>query len=447
MRLLFFFLLSMTFCLSALGQTMSLRECIQRGIDRNLDVANTRIGMSRGSTTVSQSRARLLPVINASAQFTGYFQNPVNVTTGALLDNDFADDPTWQKVKSMPYNAAAGLGLSMPLYDKTIFASIQAAKTVEEMSRLSYDKAVESITVQIAKAYSLAQTSKIETRLADDNIERMRNLCDITSALYEQGVVMEVDLNRVRINLKNLQAQRDGYQTLYRQHLNLLRFLMNMTAEEPLDVTDLPENISPLGSSDVDNCLPDLQLAEKQQEYIDREIRQVKAGYLPKLTLHGFAGALGYQDNFSHFFHTHDATDNWFGDSYLGFAVTIPLFDAKQKRLKIRQYNYQAQQAANTTTKLRQSLERQHADVRLQLSHNSEVFHTQKDNYQQAQSVYDVTEDQYKEGVASMTALLQDDMQLRSAQQACVEAHCQYELARIDLLRLSGQLNLLNEQE
>jgi outer membrane protein len=437
----------MTFSLSAMGQTMTLGECIRRGIDQNIDVANTRIGMSRGSTTVSQSRARLLPVVNASAQFTGYFQNPVTVTTGALLDNDFADDPTWQKVKGMPYNASAGFGLSMPLYDKTLYASIQAAKTIEEMSRLSYDKAVETITVQIAKAYSLAQTSKAEIRLADGNIGRMKELCDITSALYEQGVVMEVDLNRVRINLKNLQAQRDGYQSLFRQHLNLLRFLMNMTAEEPLDVTDMPEDISPFGASGVDNCLPDLQLAEKQQEYIDREIRQVKAGYLPKLSLHGFAGAVGYQDNFGHFFHTHEATDNWFGDSYLGFSVSITLFDAKQKRLKIRQYNYQAQQAANTTTQLRQNLERQHADARLQLSHNSEVFHTQKDNYRQAQSVYDVTEDQYKEGVASMTSLLQDDMQLRSAQQACVEAHCQYDLARIDLLRLSGQLSLLNNEQ
>lgn len=58
--------------------------------------------------------------------------------------------------------------------------------------------------------------------------------------------------------------------------------------------------------------------------------------------------------------------------------------------------------------------------------------------------VYNVTEEQYKEGVSSMTALLQDEMQLRAAQAACVQAHCQCNLARLDLLRLAGQLEQLS---
>ena len=41
---------------------------------------------------------------------------------------------------------------------------------------------------------------------------------------------MEVDLSRVRINMQNLEAQRGQYQTLYKQQLNLLRFLMNSSS-------------------------------------------------------------------------------------------------------------------------------------------------------------------------------------------------------------------------
>lgn len=67
-----------------------------------------------------------------------------------------------------------------------------------------------------------------------------------------------------------------------------------------------------------------------------------------------------------------------------------------------------------------------------------------KESYRQAEAVYNVTEEQYKEGISSMTALLQDEMQLRAAQAACVQAHCQCNLARLDLLRLAGQLAQLS---
>ena len=76
---------------------------------------------------------------------------------------------------------------------------------------------------------------------------------------------------------------------------------------------------------------------------------------------------------------------------------------------------------------------------------NIEVYRSQAQSYRQAQNVYNVTEEQYREGVASMTSILQDEMQLRESQAACVLAHCQFNLARLDLLRLSGNLSLLTE--
>lgn len=119
------------------------------------------------------------------------------------------------------------------------------------------------------------------------------------------------------------------------------------------------------------------------------------------------------------------------------------MFEANSKRLQIKQYRYDVQQAANSMELIRKQLDENYANAMLQLNHNLEVFRTQSDSRRQAEEVYNVTEEQYKEGVASMTALLQDEMQLRTAQTACVQALCQCRLARLDLLRLSGNLSLL----
>lgn len=429
------------------GQLMTLPECVKAGIENNLSLHNARIEIERGRTGLSQNRSRLLPVINGVFQFTDYIKSPVNVTTGTLLGNDFPEESTWQTIKSMPYNAHAGIQLSMPLYNQTLLAAIDVAKTVEKISSLSYDKAAEELTVQISKVYYMAQASQEQERLTAENIERMEALCDITEALHEQGVVMEVDVNRVRINLQALEAQRDQYGTLHKQQINLLRFLMDVSPEMPLEVTGMATEIAPLHTTGISNRLPELLLAEQQKELVKKRIRTIRAGYLPTLSLTGYAGALGYQERFDHFFHTNASTDNWFGNCYFGLSISIPLFDANAKKLQIRQYRYEAKQADNRMELLRKQLEENYTHAQLQLNHAMKVFRTQSESRRQAEQVYNVTAEQYKEGISSMTALLQDEMQLRSAQTACVQALCQCNLAQLELLRLSGKLELIEKKD
>ena len=105
--------------------------------------------------------------------------------------------------------------------------------------------------------------------------------------------------------------------------------------------------------------------------------------------------------------------------------------------------DFQYFQAETAFDMRRKQLYKEYADASRQLRHNLEVFRTQKDSYRQAEDVYEVTEDKYKEGVASMTELLQDEMRLRNAQSACMQAHYQCNVAQLTLLKLSGRLDEL----
>ena len=154
-------------------------------------------------------------MLSADFQMTDFLMKPANVTTGALLGNDFPDDPTWQKIQSMQYAVTAGIRFGVPLYSQTVLSATKVARTVLELSNLSYEKAVEDLTMQIGNVYYLAQASLEQLKLLDENIRRMEQLCLITQELYKGGVVLEVDLTRVQINLKSLAAQRDQHATLY----------------------------------------------------------------------------------------------------------------------------------------------------------------------------------------------------------------------------------------
>ena len=445
MKQLFVLLLSF-FCLTdVLGQpkTYSLKECVETGIRNNLALSNSRLSISKSKTAWTQSRARLIPVLSADFQMTDFLMKPANVTTGALLGNDFPDDPTWQKIQSMQYAVTAGIRFGVPLYSQTVLSATKVARTVLELSNLSYEKAVEDLTMQIGNVYYLAQASLEQLKLLDENIRRMEQLCLITQELYKGGVVLEVDLTRVQINLKSLAAQRDQHATLYEQQLNLLRFLLDLPPEAPMAVASLPTEIVLLPTEGINQSLPELRLLATRQELIGKQIKAVRAGYVPSISLAGQLGAVGYQEKFCHFFHTDGEPHNWFGNTYLAVSVHIPIFDGNDKRLRVRQYHYDRQQAMTTLDLRRKQLDKDYADASRQLRHNLEVLRTQKESYRQAKDVYAVTEEKYKEGVASMTELLQDEMRLRNAQSACVQAHCLCNIAQLTLLKLSGQLGEL----
>lgn len=263
--------------------------------------------------------------------------------------------------------------------------------------------------------------------------------------MYEQGIVLDVDLNRAKINLQNIKAQLDGFTTLYKQQINMLRYLLDLPAETKIEVEKMSDEVELSNFSEVSASLPELRLAAGHKELIERKIRTVKAGYIPKISLTAYAGASGYQEKFNHFFRSKESSQNWFGNCYIGLNITIPIFDANLKKLKIRQHRYDAEQAENNFRLLQDRLQQEYSNAVLQIDHNLEVYHAQSQSYHQALGVYNVTEEQYREGVSSMTALLQDEMQLRGAQGACVQAKCQYKLARLELLRLSGNLSLLTE--
>ena len=67
------------------------------------------------------------------------------------------------------------------------------------------------------------------------------------------------------------------------------------------------------------------------------------------------------------------------------------------------------------------------------------------DNYKLAEDVYVVTTMQYKEGVTSMSTLLQDEMRMTEAQNSYVTTLYNFLLSELKLLKLTNQLETLSK--
>ena len=89
------------------------------------------------------------------------------------------------------------------------------------------------------------------------------------------------------------------------------------------------------------------------------------------------------------------------------------------------------------------AMQTQYANATNELYNSQRNFTKQRDNYELSKDVYDVTTDRYKEGIASMTEVLQDEMGMSAALNNYITAHYSYRMANLALLKLTGKINTL----
>ena len=80
-----------------------------------------------------------------------------------------------------------------------------------------------------------------------------------------------------------------------------------------------------------------------------------------------------------------------------------------------------------------------------ELQNSERNYLKQKDNYRLAENVCGVTTDRYREGIASMTEVLQDEMRVSEAQNNYLTAHYNYQVANLTLMKLTKQLDRLTK--
>lgn len=418
-------------------EVLTLEQCLKTGIENNLSLETKRNDILKGKHTLSENRAKLLPQINAIASFNDNFNPPVSVTDGSAYGNPYNVTHTLQ------YNASAGLQLQMPLYNQTVYTALSIARTMDEINGLSYEKAREDLMMQIAQMYYLGQSTSEQLAIVKENIRRLEELRDITTAFFDNGMAMEVDVKRVNINLENLQVQYDNAVSMLTQQLNLLKYVMDYPAEKEISLTPVDtEHITPVALSGLSENLSELRLLRQQGTLAEKQQKMISQGYLPSLSLTGNFMYSAFTDKAKNWFHS-GPSNHWYNSSGIGLTLRIPVFDGFDKRSKLRKARIDTENVRLTYENTRKNLQTQYLNATNELMNSQRNFTKQKDNYLLAEDVYEVTSDRYREGIASMTEVLQDEMRMSEAQNNYVTAHYNYRMTNLSLLKLTGNLETL----
>ena len=416
---------------------LTLEECLRLGIENNLSLESSRNEIRKGEHTLSENRAKLLPQINAVVGFNDNFNPPVSVTDGSAYGNPY------NVTKTLQYNASAGIQLQMPLYNQTVYTAVDIARTMNELNRLSYEKAREDLILQISKMYYLSQNTAEQIALIKENISRLNELSSITQAFYDNGMAMEVDVKRVNINLENQRVQYDNAQSMLTQQLNLLKYVIDYPADKEIALTPVDtENAISVSLTGLDNNQYELQLLQSKQKLAEQQRKMIGQGYIPSLSLTGSWMYSAYTDKAKNWFHS-GPSNHWYNSSGIGLTLRIPIFDGLDKRAKMKKAKIEIENAKLSYENALKNMQTQYLNATNELMNSQRNFRKQKDNYLLAEDVYQVTTDRYREGIASMTEVLQDEMRMSEAQNNYINAHYNYQVTNLSLLKLTGQLETL----
>lgn len=421
-------------------EKLTLKQCLDIGIENNLTLKVARGEIVKGKHNISENRSRLLPQINFAASLNDNFDPPVSVTDGTAYGK------TYNVTKTLQYNSSAALSLQMPLYSQTALTALEISKTLDNLNQLSYEKAKEDLIMQICKIYYLIQNTTEQISLVNDNIRRLTELKDIAQAFFDNGMALEVDLKRVNVSLENFTVQLDNAKAMLSEQYNMLKYVIDypfekdIVAEEEMSVNEIKmAELSGLNTS-----LYEFQLMQKKLQLAEQQKKLAKDGYLPTLALSANWAYTAYTDKFKNWFHSGES-NHWYQSNGIGLSLRVPVFDGFEKRSKIRKAQADIDNAKLSYENLLKNMQTQYANAINDLANNRRNFNKQRENYQLAEDIYGVTVDRYREGIVSMVEVLQDEMSMSDAQNNYLTANYNFKISNLNVLKLTGQLGKLTE--
>jgi outer membrane protein TolC len=418
-------------------QRFSLQQCLDFAINNSYAVHRANLNIDEAGQPINESRSNVLPQINASGSLDHSMVLPTTMLPGELIGETGTQIPVQMGSKN---ELDFRVSIEQVIFSPTLFTGIKIARNNQELQRLRAAMTREEIIFDVSNAFYDILGSMQELDNIIHMIAKQDSLYLLTEKRVEENITREVDLNRIKVNLTNLQARGKNMNNIISQQKRYLQILIGIPIEDAFDVDD--SVVKSIGISKLrDYFQPqnriELDVLNKQREMLELEIRSNKMEYLPTLSAIATAGYQFQSDRLNL------TREPWYSSAIVGVRLTIPIFDGLGKRSRIKQKQIRLQSLDWDIRETRQTLSAAYLNAKNQLEVIYELVQVQSENLKLAEKVYGQTIALYTEGLANITDLLETETSLHEVKIAYTTELLCYKKTEIDLLKASGTLEYL----
>ncbi|HMR86807.1 MAG TPA: TolC family protein [Saprospiraceae bacterium] len=421
------------------AQVWSMQQCIDTAQVYNKSLQMSKNNILIGEQKEKEVKANLMPRIMVNTDYK-YFTNLPNQLLPLSTFNPAAPDGQFKAAKfGVPHNINANVLLTMPLYNAQMYGAIQTTIIASELTEIQYQKTEEQIYFDISNIYYNAQILHHQMAFIDSNLINAQRLLNNIQLLKEQLLAKGTDVSKIKLQVAQLTTQKESIQSKYEQVLNALKFSMGISVALNLEIdpkiTYLPTNEYTPAST------VDIRMVKTQNRLLLSEINTLKKSiYLPSLNLlasYGTSG-FGYRSELNSFL-------DFYPVGFVGIQLSYPLFDGKITQRKINQKTMELQNNEMQNTLLTEQNIMQVENLKLQRKVSSRSVETTTKQIELAKTIYEQTNLQQKQGIATLTDVLLADNALREAQQAYLNAVIDYLKSDLELKKITGNIAVTNK--
>lgn len=411
-------LLTLLACLPlmAQAQTWTLQQCLDYAAEHNITVQKNKLSELDATEQLKQSKAALFPSLSFSmSQSLGY--RPFQQAT-VMVQNGMATSTN----NKLTENGSYGINANWTIWDGGVNRkNIEAKKVQTEQAEVQTDLSLKTIQEQIAQLYVqilyTTEAKKVNEQIcatAKQQLERGQERLKVGDLAKADVAQLEAQYASAQYDVVNTQTQIDGFK---RQ----LKALLQLGIEEPFDVaaTELEDSraLSPIPDKQAVyaqalNSRPEIRAAELQATASDVQLNIAKRGYLPTISMNAGIGDSHYS-----------ASDDALGEQMkrnlngsIGLGLSVPIYDQRRTKTAISRARLAQTTAALDLQDKRTTLGSNIENLWLNATSAQQRFISADAAVKSQETTYELTNEQFKEGLKNIVDLLQARDNLLQAQ-------------------------------
>ena len=419
-------------------QILTLKDAVNFALENKAEAIKAKLDVKNSEFMIDEVRASALPQISANG----------GLTYNAILQETALDFGGQTQIIKMgrPWQSTASLSLNQQIFNQAVFTGLKAAKSTREFYQINAKLTDEQVIEKVASTYYELYKTKSQIETLDITIENTTRVRDVIQSLYNSGLAKKIDLDRMNVSLNNVISGKQQLVNVLELQENSLKYLIGMDIKNEIELPENTFEITSVAFAENANTglnRTEIALLEKQGELLELNLKATKAQGYPTLGLNANYGYLGIGEKMP-WFQSYPAA-YWSDYASIGLNLSIPIFNGGVNRARIKQAKVDIERFNADVNDAKLGLNLEFENAKAQITNSLITLNTQKENVQLAKQVLENVENNYKNGLATLTDLLEAETSYSDAQNNQTNALLDYKLAEVQLIKAKGELDTLTK--
>ena len=415
------------------AQTITLQECLKRGLENNYSIRISRNQEQVAHNNATLANAGYLPSIDLSA---GYNADLANSDSKLRSTGETAEVRN-----SFDLTLNAGIGLSWTIFDGfNITTNYKQLKELERMGETSTRIALEDFIAGLTAEYYNFIQQKLRLANYYYAVQLSKERLRIVEERYNIGNFSRLDYQQAKVDFNADSAQYIKQQEVVLTSRIALNEMMAIdgvytpieTAESTI-VADTTFQFNDLWTNMLSNNAS-LLMASQNSTLAELDYKKVISRNYPYVRLNA-----GYDYSFSKYdTNSYTRRSNWGGSA--GITIGFNLWDGNRKRQR-RNAKIEIENAKLQHDRLELSLKAELGNLWQAYRNNIQLLNLEKQNVITARENHEIAKERYMLGDISGIEMREAQKSLLDAEERLLSVEYQTKLCEISLLQITGEIS------